>query len=162
LAAGVASFAVSAYTGGVSAAAGISLVSGAIATFASNAYTQASNERSMKQKLNELAAQSSNVAGADDVDLLSFYNKNRLALIKYTLIQEQEKTLKKMFYLCGYRRDTIDVPDITSRYWFNFIQCKPVFDEEGITPYNDYIADVKSRYESGVTVYHHHAGVGTG
>ena len=162
LAAGIASFAASAYTGGVSAAAGIALVSGAITTFTSNAYTQASNERSMQQKLNELAAQSSNVAGADDVDLLSFYNRNRLAVIKYGPIQEQRKTLGRMFYLCGYKRDTIDTPNTTSRYWFNFIQCKPIFNEEGITPYNDYIADVKSRYESGVTVYHHHAGVGTG
>lgn len=162
LAAGVASFAVSAYTGGVSAAAGISLVSGAIAMFASNTYTQVSNERSMQAKLASLAAQSSNVAGADDVDLLSFYNKNRLTVIKYGPIEEQRKALGRMFYLCGYKRDIIDTPNTTSRYWFNFIQCKPVFNEEGITPYNDYIQDVKSRYESGVTVYHHHAGVGTG
>lgn len=159
---GTVALGLSTVTGGFSAAAGISLVSGAIKTLASNIYTKESNERSMQQKLNELAAQSSNVAGADDVDLLSFYNKNRLAVIKYGLIQEQREALGKMFYLCGYKRDTIDIPNTTSRYWFNFIQCKPVFNEEGITPYNDYIADVKSRYESGVTVYHHHAGVGTG
>ena len=159
---GMTALAASTVTGGFSAAAGIALISGAIKTLTSNIYTKEANERSMQQKLNELAAQSSNVAGADDVDLLSFYNKNRLAVIKYGLIQEQREALGKMFYLCGYKRDTIDTPNTTSRYWFNFIQCKPVFNEEGITPYNDYIADVKSRYESGVTVYHHHAGVGTG
>ena len=159
---GTTALSLSTVTGGFSAAAGIALISGAIKTLTSNIYTEEANERSMQQKLNELAAQSSNVAGADDVDLLSFYNKNRLAVIKYGLIQEQREALGKMFYLCGYKRDTIDTPNTTSRYWFNFIQCKPVFNEEGITPYNDYIADVKSRYESGVTVYHHHAGVGTG
>lgn len=156
LAAGVASFAVSAYTGGVSAAAGISLVSGAISTFASNAYTQASNERSMQSKLASLAAQSSNVAGSDDVDLLSYYNKNRLQVIKYETEALQQQALYNLFFYCGYKRDQMKIPDTDSRYWFNFVQCKPVFTEEGVTPYNDYIADVKSRYEAGVTVYHHH------
>ena len=161
LAAGVASFAASAYTGGVSAAAGIALVSGAISTFASNAYTQASNERSMQSKLTSLAAQSSNVAGSDDVDLLSFYNENRLQIIKYRTEELQEQALYNLFFYCGYKRDQMKIPDTDSRYWFNFVQCKPVFTEEGVTPYNDYIADVKSRYESGVTIYHHHPNVGT-
>lgn len=156
LAAGVASFAASVYTGGVSAAAGIALVSGAISTFASNAYTQASNERSMQSKLASLAAQSSNVAGSDDVDLLSYYNENRLQVIKYKTEELQQQALYNLFFYCGYKRDQMKIPDTDSRYWFNFVQCKPVFTEEGLTPYNDYIADVKSRYESGVTIYHHH------
>lgn len=161
LAAGVASFAVSAYTGGVSAAAGIALVSGAIATFTSNAYTQASNERSMQSKLTSLAAQSSNVAGSDDVDLLSFYNENRLQIIKYRTEELQEQALYNLFFYCGYKKDQMKIPNTNSRYWFNFVQCKPVFTEEGVTPYNDYIADVKSRYEAGVTIYHHHPNIGT-
>lgn len=161
LAAGVASFAVSAYTGGVSAAAGIALVSGAISTFASNAYTQASNERSMQSKLASLAAQSSGVAGSDDVDLLSFYNENRLQVIKYRTEELQEQALYNLFFYCGYKKDQMKIPNTDSRYWFNFVQCKPVFTEEGVTPYNDYIADVKSRYEAGVTIYHHHPNIGT-
>lgn len=161
LAAGVASFAASVYTGGVSAAAGIALVSGAISTFASNAYTQASNERSMQSKLASLAAQSSNVAGSDDVDLLSFYNENRLQIIKYRTEELQEQALYNLFFYCGYKKDQMKIPNTNSRYWFNFVQCKPVFTEEGVTPYNDYIADVKSRYEAGVTIYHHHPNIGT-
>ena len=152
----VAGVAASGFTGGVSVAASIALVSGAISTFASNAYTQASNERSMQSKLASLAAQSSNVAGSDDVDLLSYYNENRLQIIKYKTEELQEKALYNLFFYCGYKRDQMKIPDTDSRYWFNFVQCKPVFTEEGITPYNDYIADVKSRYESGVTIYHHH------
>ena len=160
LAAGVATLAVGAaasgFTVGVSAAASIALVSGAISTFASNAYTQASNERSMQSKLASLAAQSSGVAGSDDVDLLSYYNENRLQIIKYKTEELQQQALYNLFFYCGYKRDQMKIPDTNSRYWFNFVQCKPVFTEEGVTPYNDYIADVKSRYESGVTIYHHH------
>ena len=161
LAAGVATLAVGAaasgFTGGVSAAASIALVSSAISTFASNAYTQASNERSMQSKLASLAAQSSGVAGSDDVDLLSYYNENRLQIIKYKTEELQQQALYNLFFYCGYKRDQMKIPDTNSRYWFNFVQCKPVFTEEGVTPYNDYIADVKSRYESGVTIYHHHS-----
>lgn len=157
----VAGVAASGFTGGVSIAASIALVSGAISTFASNAYTQASNERSMQSKLASLATQSSNVAGSDDVDLLSYYNENRLQIIKYKTEELQQQALYNLFFYCGYKRDQMKIPDTNSRYWFNFVQCKPVFTEEGVTPYNDYIADVKSRYEAGVTIYHHHPNFGT-
>ena len=157
----VAGVAASGVTGGASIAASIALVSGAISTFASNAYTQASNERSMQSKLSSLAAQSSNVAGSDDVDLLSYYNENRLQIIKYKTEELQQQALYNLFFYCGYKRDQMKIPDTDSRYWFNFVQCKPVFTEEGVTPYNDYIADVKTRYEAGVTIYHHHARIGT-
>lgn len=161
LAAGIASFAASGLTGGVSAASGIALVSGAISSFASNAYTQSGNERAIQSKLASLANQSSGVVGSDDIDLLSFYNKNRLLLIKYETEYEQRKALFNYFFYCGYKCDKMLTPNITSRYWFNFIQCKAIFTEEGVTPYNDYIDDVKARYNAGVTVYHHHTGIGT-
>ena len=156
LAAGVASFAASAYTGGISAAAGISLVSGAITTLSSAAYNKSQSENSMQSKLANLAAQSTAVMGSDDVDLLSYYNGNRLEIKKYDTISQQKEALYKLFFYCGYSHNVIAKPNIRSRYWFNFIQCKPIFNEEGATPYNDYLDDVKSRYQAGVTVYHHH------
>lgn len=156
LAAGVASFAATSITGGISAAAGISLVSGAITTLSSAAYNKSQNENSMQNKLANLAAQSTAVMGSDDVDLLSYYNGNRLEIKKYDTISQQKEALYKLFFYCGYAHNVIAKPNIRSRYWFNFIQCKPVFNEEGATPYNDYLDDVKSRYQAGVTVYHHH------
>ena len=156
LAAGVASFAASAYTGGISAAAGISLVSGAITTLSSAAYNKSQSENSMQSKLANLAAQSTAVMGSDDVDLLSYYNGNRLEIKKYDTISQQKEALYKLFFYCGYSHNVFAKPNITSRYWFNFIQCKPVFNEEGATPYNDYLDDIKSRYQAGITVYHHH------
>ena len=156
LAAGVASFAATSFTGGISAAAGISLVSGAITTLSSAAYNKSQNENSMQSKLANLAAQSTAVMGSDDVDLLSYYNGNRLEIKKYDTISQQKEALYKLFFYCGYSHNVMAKPNIRSRYWFNFIQCKPVFNEEGATPYNDYLDDIKSRYEAGITVYHHH------
>ena len=160
LAAGIASFAASGATGGVSAAAGIALVSGALSSFIGLANTRAQNENTMQSKLANLKAQSTNVAGADDVDLMSYYCGNRLRKILYRPIPQDEKFLGDFFHFCGYNHPVIEAPELTTRYWFNFIQCTPVFDEEGKTVYNDYVDDVKSRYEAGVTVYHYHAGVG--
>ena len=64
-----------------------------------------------------------------------------------------------LFYYTGYKHNKLEKPNLTSRYWFNFIQCSPVFNEEGASPYNDYIDDIKARYEAGITVYHSHNGV---
>lgn len=112
----------------------------------------------MEQKKLELAAQSTATVGSDDMDLLSFYNGNRLEVKKYAPLPEVQDGLFNLFYYCGYSYPRMEVPNITSRYWFNFIQCTPKFIEEGSSPYNDYITDIKARYEAGVTVYHHHNG----
>ena len=122
-------------------------------------YMQSSADE-RQHKLDTLAAQSTAVSGSDDVDLLSYYNGNKLELKKYITEPQQREAIYKLLFYCGYSHKTSGIPDLNSRYWFNFIQCKPVFNEEGNTPYNDYIDDIKSRYETGITVYHHHPGVG--
>ena len=161
LAAGIATVAVSAIaTGGVSVAASIALAGGALSTFIGLANTRAQNENTMQSKLANLKAQSTNVAGADDVDLMSYYCGNKLRQISYRAIAQDEKFLADFFHFCGYNHPVIEEPKLTTRYWFNFIQCTPVFNEEGKTVYNDYVDDVKSRYEAGVTVYHYHVGIG--
>lgn len=156
-------------TGGTGATAkavkGFSLTS-AISTAASTAssivnslysYYQAGQQ--IEQKQYELQQQATSVIGSDDLDLLSDYNGNRLKIITYKLRPEDEKKVCDLFYYTGYRYAKLEKPNLTSRYWFNFIQCSPVFNEEGGTPYNDYIDDIKARYEAGITVYHSHNGV---
>lgn len=152
----VVSFAASTVTGGVSVAAGVALATSAIAGFAGAASNQASNERQMENRLTSLRAQSTGVAGADDVDLMSYYSDNRMHVITYNTETVQREALYNLFFYCGYAHNAIAIPNLTSRYWFNYIMCKPVFKEEGVTPYNEYIDDIKARYQTGVTVYHHH------
>ena len=144
---------------------GFSLTS-AISTAASTAsslinafYSNYQAGQAIEQKQNELKQQATSVIGSDDLDLLSDYNGNRLKIITYKLRPEDEKLVADLFYYTGYKHNKLEKPDLQSRYWFNFIQCSPVFNEEGDTPYNDYIDDVKARYESGITVYHSHNGV---
>ena len=140
----------------ISAAAAVSFGASAVNTLISIHSNKQQFENSMQSKLADLAAQSTAVMGSDDVDLLSYYNGNRLEIKKYDTISQQKEALYKLFFYCGYSHNVVAKPNIRSRYWFNFIQCKPVFNEEGATPYNDYLDDIKSRYEAGITVYHHH------
>lgn len=127
--------------------------------FASNLLSSISNyvqaQATIEQKQNELKQQSVSVAGADDIDLLDYYSDNKLIYFVYSTREEAKKLIADVFYYLGYKHVKMELPNITSRVRFNFIQCTPVFDEEVDTPYHDYIADIKSRYENGVTVYHH-------
>lgn len=134
--------------------AGFGILNSIVNTVASDVQSVAA----LKQKKLELAAQSTATVGSDDMDLLTFYNGNRLEVKKYAPLPEVQDGIFNLFYYCGYSHPRMEVPNITSRYWFNFIQCTPKFIEEGSSPYNDYITDIKARYEAGVTVYHHHNG----
>lgn len=154
----VVGFAASAFTGGASAAAGVALATGAITTFASAGYQQYTNEQAMAQKLKNLQMQAASVSGSDDVDLLKYYNKNKLYFVSYAPLQFQRNALNDLFHYCGYKHKAMGVPDTTSRVWFNFIQCKPVFVEEENgevgAPYNKFWDDIKTRFMAGVTRYH--------
>lgn len=147
-------------TGGLSLVAAVSAGTSILTNIRGLINYQESSADAIQQKLDTLAAQSTAVSGSDDVDLLSYYNGNKLELKKYITEPQQREAIYKLLFYCGYSHKTSGIPDLTSRYWFNFIQCKPVFNEEGNTPYNDYIDDIKARYEAGITVYHHHPGVG--
>lgn len=113
---------------------------------------QATNER--EAKMATLAAQSTSVAGSDDIDLLNYYNGNKLQLITYNTKNYQKEAIADLFHYCGYNHPHMEYPDTTSRLWFNYIQCEPTFREEAYSPFHNYIEDIKTRYAAGVTVYH--------
>lgn len=144
---------------GFSLTSAISTAASTVSSLANAFYSNYQAGQAIEQKQNELKQQATSVIGSDDLDLLSDYNGNRLKIITYKLRPEDEKLVADLFYYTGYKRNKLEKPNLESRYWFNFIQCSPVFNEEGDTPYNDYIDDVKARYESGITVYHCHNGV---
>ena len=144
---------------GFSLTSAISTAASTVSSLANTLYTYYQAGQQIEQKQYELKQQATSVIGSDDLDLLSDYNGNRLKIITYKLRPEDEKMVCDLFYYTGYRHAKLEKPDLQSRYWFNFIQCSPVFNEEGNTPYNDYIDDVKARYEAGITVYHSHNGV---
>lgn len=154
----IVSFAASAVTGGVSVAAGVALATGAITTFTSAAHNDAAAGEKLNQKLKELALQGTNVSSGDDVDLLKFYAGNKAYWIRYVTDSYQYYPLLDLFHYCGYKHPRHEAPNVTSRYWFNFIQCAPVFSNEGQFVWQNYLDDIRARYRAGVTVYHRHPG----
>lgn len=113
-------------------------------------------ERGIEQKKRELAAQSTAISGADDIDLLSYYCNNKMLYNTYRPREEVQNVLFDLFYYTGYTHNVQAIPNVSSRFWFNFIQCEPHFKDEESFVYHDYLEDIKNRYQSGVTVYHYH------
>ena len=143
-------------TNPVSAAAGISFASSALSSITStiNAYVAA--ERSIDQKLNQYRAQSVGVAGSDDLDLLNYYNGNKLVTLQYNVSDKIKKKLFDLFYYCGYADDVQGIPNTSSRYWFNYLQCDAVINSENV--YGEFLDDIVARYAIGVTIYHRRGG----
>ena len=143
-------------TGGLSAVAAIGLATSATVTIANNISNDVKAERSIQQKLEEARNQATSVSGSDDIDLLTKYSNNKAKLAIYKASDNVMKHAADLFYYCGYAANRQDIPNTTSRYWFNYIQCEPVFNEEETSIYKNYLDDIKARYNAGITVYHAH------
>lgn len=140
---------------GTAIGAGIGAVVGVATSLISLGISQSQADRQIQQKLDEKARQATAVAGSDDIDLLTSYTGgNKAKFVEYKCSDRVANTLNDLFYYCGYSDDIQEVPDLTTRKYFNFIQCEPVFNEEADTPYKEYLEDIKARYAEGVTVYH--------
>lgn len=156
IAGSVISFLAAGATGGLSAVAAIGLSTSATVTIANNISNDVKAERSIQQKLEEARNQATSVSGSDDIDLLTKYGNNKAKLAIYKASDNIMKHAADLFYYCGYAANRQDIPNTTSRYWFNYIQCEPVFNEEETSIYKNYLDDIKARYNAGITVYHAH------
>lgn len=156
IAGSIISFAAASATGGLSAVAAIGLATSATVTLANNISNDVKAERSIQQKLDEARNQATSVSGSDDIDLLTKYSQNKAKLAIYKASDNVMKHAADLFYYCGYATNRQDIPNTTSRYWFNYIQCEPVFNEEETSIYKNYLDDIKARYNAGITVYHAH------
>lgn len=148
----IASFALGANP--ISAAAGISFVSQAISSVA-NSITQSINgEAAIQQKLDDYQKRPASVSNTTDLDLLSYYNGNRLWSVRERVSDKVLDGIYNLFRLTGYGCDEYEVPVTNTRIWYNYIQCSPNIDEKQWLYGKDILDDIKSRYQTGVTRYH--------
>lgn len=116
-----------------------------------------STEQSIAKNIAQLQAQGASVQGASAVDLLNWYNENKLWIYEYEPTDVMKKNLQDLFFYCGYATNQQKLPSPNNRYWFDYLQCEPVFtNEDTSTIYYDYLDDIKSRYNAGVVYYHVH------
>ena len=130
-------------------ASGIGLVGQTI----NYAKTTAQNEDNIQRKLQEAQMQSVAVMNADDIDLLFAYAENRAKLCYYQISPKMQEILDDLFYYGGYITNEQKIPNIRTRYWFNFVQCSLIIEESNNLT-EDIENDIKSKFENGVTFMH--------
>lgn len=154
IAGGVLGFVASGSTSGVSAALGISLITSGISSISSSIFGTIQNEASIEQKLNEAKNTTNSVASSDDLNLLNWYSDNLLWATTYDISEQQKSNIFDLFYRTGYACNETGIPDVTSRFRFNFLQCTPDFTTKANPIWQEYLQDVIARFELGVTYFH--------
>ena len=140
--------------GVVGAAGAISLATSTISSIVSLINTQISNEQAIQQKLDTTKRSAASVSNTEDLNLLSYYNGNRL--IRYTedINANIKQSLYDLFRLTGYACNDYSVPVVNSRLYYNFLQCKADIEETDWTYGKSFLDDIKAKYEIGVTYFH--------
>lgn len=132
----------------------ISMAGNVINSLSSIATNAASAELSIQQKLNNAAKSPASVSSTVDLDLLSYYNGNRLIRVTENCSPAVRQAIYDLFRLTGYKCNDYGIPDFNSRIYYNFIQCKADFDEVKWFYGQNILDDIKAKYEIGVTVFH--------
>lgn len=128
---------------------GIQAINSAVSSFQSIR----SNNLQMQNQLNRMQS-STPTAYPSSYDITN----NKVELWITAPRDEVRETIAKVFHYTGYSHPVQAVPDFTSRYYFNFVQCDPVFDTPICTIHPEYEDDIRKRFQAGVTVYHAHDG----
>lgn len=126
----------------------------AVNSLVSAVSSQAQADNSISEKLQELKAQSSSVVGTDDIDIMAYYSGNRLRFMTYEPTPEFKDRLNDLFFYYGYLTNKNKIPSFNSRFWFNFIQCKPVWTRNATLILGDYMEEINTKLNNGVTVLH--------
>lgn len=140
--------------GAVGSAAGISLITSGISSISSAIIGNIQNEANIEQKLNKSKNTTNSVSSSDDLNLLNWYSNNLLWATTYDISEQQKSNIFDLFYKTGYSCNETGIPNVNSRYRFNFLQCTPDFTTKANPIWQEYINDVIARFELGVTYFH--------
>ena len=72
---------------------------------------------------------------------------------KYSISENFKSFVYNYFYHFGYATNDFKIPDVKSRYYFNYIQIPDVNIKSKID--NEYIQKIKSIYNNGITFWHY-------
>lgn len=135
-------------------ATGISSIASSIGGIVGSIGSLIGSYISMEQQKEQTKNQAVSVSGADDIDLLKVYSKNKAKISTYELSKTMKELIGDLFYYTGYNAEGRQYkPDLYSRYHFNFIQCNPEFENKNALV-NKYADDIRLRLQKGVTFFH--------
>jgi len=115
--------------------------------------TTVDTENSLNRKVDEAKRKGASPTNVGDASLLYGYNENKLWMMEKTISPTMEKMIDDLFYYYGYARGYYGVPNLTSRVYFNFIQCEAVFNSLVLPRFA--MTDIAAKLAEGVTVFHH-------
>ena len=127
---------------------------GLIGQTVSYAKSTAQSEDNIQRKLQESQNQAVAVMNADDVDLLYEYCENKAKMCYYKVSEQMENILDDLFYYGGYISNEQKIPNVRTRYWFNYVQANLVLEETNNLT-EEIENDIKDKFEKGVTFMHY-------
>lgn len=140
--------------GSLAGLAGVSMATSAISGITSAIFNRINANEQIARKKSEAKATAVSVSGSDDLDLMNYYLGNKLHNVTYDITDGTKSAVFDLFYRNGYASNRSAIPDLDTRVMFNYIQCEAYFNNEDNPVWKDYLADVKARFELGVTVFH--------
>ena len=111
----------------MTSALGVSLITSSVSSVANNIFSTIQADNSIEQKINEAKNTTNTVKSSDDLNLLNWYSDNKLMATTYDLSDTQKNNVFELFYKTGYACNETGIPNVNSRYRFNFLQCTPDF-----------------------------------
>lgn len=143
---------------GLSGSIGVGLAAQGLQTVMGAVSSRLLSEQAQEQKMEQLKNQKTQVLGGDDIDLLNAYCGNKAQILRYQASSEMRNMLYELFRFYGYKTNKRGNPrDFTTngnkRYWYNFIQCEPVFDSTSNIS-DECLKDIENRYKEGITIFH--------
>ena len=126
-----------------------------VVSIASSILNMVSSQEAYKKNLATIAAQSTQVSGANDLSLLNVYNGQTAHWVVYDILPEVKAKIKDLFYYCGYNAGGVrQKPNLNSRVDFNYVQCSPDYGPLHQID-RSIVDDATSRWAVGATVLHH-------
>ena len=116
--------------------------------------TEQQNENSIRQKLEQYQNQTTNVAGSDDVDLMSIYAENSLKFLEYNPRKEMNKLLFDLFFYAGYSSNRMGLPNHNTRVNFDYLECDACIEAIAGGISQECLDELINCYKNGVTYIH--------
>lgn len=138
----------------VGGAGAVSFATSAIRSISSNIFSQISMQNQIEEKLQSAKRSTASVEVSDDLDMLNFYCDNKLLKSIYSISDEVKSNVFELFYKCGYASYKAGIPNTSSRYRFNYLECEADFSTKNNPEWKQYLEDVMERFRKGVTYFH--------
>lgn len=160
---GVAGIAAGAFTGGISAAAGIGLITSGVSSAINIVNSRISSENNIKQKLASYTNSSTGISGVNALDLRKEYQAYDLYIRQYKMSSESQNNIWNLFRLYGYQLNISNVKPLTFMYnnkrrYYNYLKVSNViFTDSTIAKFSkckELLDILRREYEEGIVYYH--------